>query len=178
MAASPMEDIKLAVQDAAAASASPMRAIKSAGGAPARKPRPEPTHPPVATMVVEAIKKLKNRRGSSLLAIKRYISASYTVDVKRLSSNIKCFLKSAAASGRLVRVTGQGASGSFTLPEAAIKEKAEEKPKTPVAASAGVRTSQLGSRRKVSIFRFRFFYLSFFGTKVHEIVNVCMTFRS
>jgi hypothetical protein len=74
-------------------------------------------------MVVNAIKSLKERGGSSLQAIKKYIAANYKVDSEKLSPFIKKYLKTAVASGELVQTKGKGASGSFKL-AAAKTEKA------------------------------------------------------
>jgi len=66
-------------------------------------------------MVANAIKSLKERGGSSLQAIKKYIAANYKVDSEKLSPFIKKYLKTAVASGELVQTKGKGASGSFKL---------------------------------------------------------------
>ncbi|GFG39330.1 hypothetical protein Cfor_05835 [Coptotermes formosanus] len=81
----------------------------------AKKPRPKPVHPRTSEMVGNAIKSLKERGGSSLQAIKKYIAANYKVDSEKLSPFIKKYLKSAVASGELVQTKGKGASGSFKL---------------------------------------------------------------
>jgi hypothetical protein len=83
-------------------------------------------------MVVNAIKSLKERGGSSLQAIKKYIAANYKVDSEKLSPFIKKYLKTAVTSGELVQAKGKGASGSFKL--AAAKT---EKPAVPAATACG-----------------------------------------
>ena len=88
-----------------------------------KKPRNKPVHPRTSEMVVNAIKSLKERGGSSLQAIKKYIAANYKVDAEKLSPFIKKYLKTAVASGELVQTKGKGASGSFKL-AAAKTEKA------------------------------------------------------
>lgn len=45
--------------------------------AKARKPRAPPTHPPYIEMISEAIKELKERTGSSLPAITKFIDQKY-----------------------------------------------------------------------------------------------------
>jgi histone H1/5 len=89
-----------------------------------KKPKTAPTHPPVSVMVTAAIKSLKERGGSSLPAIKKYLAATYKVDCGKLAPFIKKFLKTAVAGGKLIQTKGKGASGSFKLP---AKEKAEKK---------------------------------------------------
>lgn len=102
---------------APAAAASPAKkASKSA--AASKKPRGKPAHPRTSEMVNGAIKALKERGGSSLQAIKKYISANYKVDAEKLSPFIKKYLKSAVTSGELVQTKGKGASGSFKLSSA------------------------------------------------------------
>jgi hypothetical protein len=66
-------------------------------------------------MVGNAIRSLKDRGGSSLQAIKKYIAANYKVDSEKLAPFIKKYLKTAVVSGELVQTKGKGASGSFRL---------------------------------------------------------------
>ncbi len=94
-----------------------------------KKPKTAPTHPPTATMVTAAIQTLKERGGSSLQAIKKYISANYKVDVEKLAPFIKKYLKSAVTSGALIQTKGKGASGSFKISAAKKTEKKVKKPK-------------------------------------------------
>ncbi|KAG5677667.1 hypothetical protein PVAND_007404 [Polypedilum vanderplanki] len=105
------------------------KAVKPKSDKP-KKPKAPRTHPPVADMCLNAIKTLKERGGSSLQAIKKFVAAQYKADVEKLAPFIKKYLKSAVAKGQLVQTKGKGASGSFKLPTAAKKEKVE-KPKKP-----------------------------------------------
>ena len=70
----------------------------------AKKPKAPAAHPPTATMVVAAIKALKERGGSSLPAIKKYIAANYKVDVVKLSPFIRKALKKGVEKKTLVQV--------------------------------------------------------------------------
>ena len=79
-------------------------------------------------MVVNAVKTLKERGGSSLQAIKKFLVAQYKVDVERLAPFIKKFLKSAVDKGQLLQKKGKEASGSFKSPVVAKKEKVTKKP--------------------------------------------------
>lgn len=116
---------------------------KAAAASGSKKPKSAPTHPPTQQMVDAAIKTLKDRGGSSLLAIKKYIAATYKVDVQKLAPFIKKYLKGAVISGKLVQTKGKGAAGSFKLSPSANKEpkaKSAEKKKSaakPKAAAAG-----------------------------------------
>ena len=58
-------------------------------GTKAKKTTSASTHPPTQQMVDAAIKNLKERGGSSLLAIKKYISATYKCDAQKLAPFIK-----------------------------------------------------------------------------------------
>ena len=62
---------------------------KKASPKKASKPKAPAAHPPTATMVVAAIKALKERGGSSLPAIKKYIAANYKVDVVKIAPFIR-----------------------------------------------------------------------------------------
>jgi len=107
-------------------------------------------HPPVANMVNSAIAALKERGGSSSIAIKKYIAANNKCDVEKLAPFIKRYLKSAVAKGGLVQTKGKGASGSFKLKEKVVAAKAkkttakkvkkaatgDKKPKTPKKKTA------------------------------------------
>ena len=72
-------------------------------------------HPTSSVMVQAAIAALKERRGSSLAAIKKYIAANYRCDMNRMNAHIRSAIRAGVAKGSLVQVKGQGASGSFRL---------------------------------------------------------------
>nr|XP_002738506.1 PREDICTED: histone H1E-like [Saccoglossus kowalevskii] len=95
-----------------------------------KKPRAPAAHPKTIDMIVAAITNLKERNGSSLQAIKKYIGANYKVDVEKITPFVRRCLKSGVTSGKLVQTKGKGASGSFKLNP---KTKAEKKPKKPKA---------------------------------------------
>ena len=107
----------------------------------AKKPTKKVDHPPVAEMVMAAVSNLKDRKGSSLIAIKKYIASHYKVDAAKLAPFIRRFLKKAVEDGKIAQTKGTGASGSFKIgakpekpkkvkkPKAAKKEKKAKKPK-------------------------------------------------
>ena len=104
----------------ASANPAPPASAKKAGAAKkAKNPRAKPSHPPTSEMVNNAIKSLKERGGSSLQAIKKYVAANYKVDAEKMSPFIRKYLKAAVASGALVQTKGKGASGSFKLASSA-----------------------------------------------------------
>lgn len=105
--------------------------------------RPKATHPSTAIMVNNAIQNLKERGGSSLQAIKKYMSATYKVDAEKIAPFIKKYIKASVASGALVQTKGKGASGSFKLASTAVTKKsvvAASKPKKSAAASRSTKS--------------------------------------
>merc|ERR1711944_380985 len=79
----------------------------------AAKPKAKPAHPPTASMVMAAVKALKEAKGSSLPAIKKYIAGNYKVDIVKLSPFVRKALKSLVEKKKLVQTKGTGASGRF-----------------------------------------------------------------
>jgi histone H1/5 len=128
--------------DAAVAPSAPVSSPKKGKAAKAKKPRTAPNHPKTSDMVNAAITNLKERGGSSLQAIKKYVGATYKVDVEKLSPFIKKYLKSAVSNGKLVQTKGKGASGSFKLnagkaeKKVAKKKVAAKKPKSATKPAA------------------------------------------
>ena len=105
----------------------------------ARKPAKPRAHPPTSDMVRAAIIALKDRRGSSLQAIKNYIASNYKVDIVRMAPFIRTHIKSAVKSGALRQSKGSGASGRFRLgaiPKKAAKKRKAKKAKKPRKKSA------------------------------------------
>ena len=99
----------------------------------AKKPKAPAAHPPTATMVVAAIKALKERGGSSLPAIKKYIAANYKVDVVKLSPFIRKALKKGVEKKTLVQVKASYKLGKVEKPKKPKKPK-KKKPKKPKKA--------------------------------------------
>lgn len=81
----------------------------------AKKSKNALTHPKISEMVIEAITELKERNGSSLQAIKKYVGANFKAEVEKLSPFIKKYLKTAVIKGVLIQTRGHGATGSFKL---------------------------------------------------------------
>lgn len=137
---------------------------KAKAAAASKKPRAKAAHPPTSDMVNAAIKNLKERGGSSLQAIKKYIGANYKVDAEKLAPFIRKYLKSAVAAGALTQPKGKGATGSFKLSvkgegksasaavkktKAAAKPKGEKKPK-PAAAAKKAGAKKPAAAKKVA----------------------------
>ena len=96
------------------------------------KPAKPATHPKFSEMITAAITSLKDKKGSSIQAIKKYILASYKVEEKSVGTFTKNNLKRMVESGALKQVKGSGASGSFKLAE---KPKAAKRPAAKKAAA-------------------------------------------
>lgn len=103
--------------------------------AAAKAPKAKRNHPPTSVMVDAAISALKERGGSSVLAIKKYAAATYKIDVEKMAPFIKRYIKGAVVKGHLLQTKGKGASGSFKLATKAPTKKVASKPKK-VTASA------------------------------------------
>merc|ERR1712141_761356 len=110
-----------------------MGSVKAAN---AKKPKSKPTHPTAAVMVEAAIKNLKERTGSSFIAIKKYIATNYKVDVVKLNPHIKKALVNGVEKKTLLRVKGTGANGSFKLAKADKTEKPKKVAKKAKAAKS------------------------------------------
>lgn len=140
------------------APATPAKKPRQAGGA-AKKPKAKPTHPKTSEMVNNAIKEMKERSGSSLQAIKKYIATQYKVDAEKLAPFIRKYLKSAVESGALIQTKGKGASGSFKLeskssgakkPAGAAKKPAASKAKKATVSAAGAKTKKAAASAAAS----------------------------
>merc|ERR1712110_319275 len=103
-------------------------------GAKAKKP--EASHPTSSVMVKAALENLKERKGSSLAAIKKYIGTNYKADPVKMSVFIKKALKSGVEKKTILQVKGVGASGSFKIAKPEAKPKTAAKPKKKVAKKA------------------------------------------
>ena len=114
--------------------------------AKAKKPAVKTSHPSTSLMVNEAISSLKDRSGSSLAAIKKYLATTYKVDPVKQGHFIRKALKSGVEKKALVQVKGSyklakvekatvkkaakpKAAGSKT-PKKSVKTKKAVKPKT------------------------------------------------
>ena len=114
----------------------------------AKKPAAKPTHPPVAEMVNAAITTLKDRKGSSLAAIKKYVASTYKVDAAKLAPFIRRYLKKAVVDGKLTQVKGSGASGSFKLAKVEKAEKPKKAVKKPAAKKPAAKKSPKKAAKK------------------------------
>ncbi|XP_045522914.1 histone H1-like [Pieris brassicae] len=156
-----MADTAVASETPAPATPAKKAPKAAAAAAAAKKPKARPTHPKTSDMVNSAIKELKERSGSSLQAIKKYIASNYSLDAERLAPFIRKYLKRAVASGTLIQTKGKGASGSFKIDSksgtgggaakkatAASASSAAKSVKKPSAQAAKKTPASAGARSK------------------------------
>ena len=110
--------------------------------APAKKKPAE--HPKYTEMITAAITALKNRKGSSKMAITKYITANYKVG-DNADSHVKLALKRGVASELFLQVKGVGASGSFKNGKAPKVVK----PKKPAAKKVAKKTPKKAAPKAV-----------------------------
>merc|ERR1711923_515224 len=101
----------------------------------AKKPKAKPTHPPTSAMIAAAIKALKERNGSSLAAIKKYIAATYKVDVVKLAPFIRKALKKGVEAKKLIKVKASYKLAKEEKKPKAKKPKAKKVKKSPKKAA-------------------------------------------
>merc|ERR1712213_255408 len=121
------------------------KAPKAPKKAAAKAPKTKPAHPPTSVMIVNAVTALKERNGSSLPAIKKYITANYKADTVKLAPFIKKGLKNLVEKKVLIQTKGKGASGSFKVSKV---EKKEKKPANPKQRSLLLRKPKLQVKRR------------------------------
>ena len=115
--------------------------------AKAKKPAKPSTHPKFSEMIVAAVTALKEKKGSSIQAIKKYILANYKVEDKAVATFVKGNLKRMVDSGALKQVKGTGASGSFKLAE---KPKAVKKPAAKKATKSPKKAAKKPAAKKTA----------------------------
>merc|ERR1712088_739406 len=106
--------------------------------AKAKKPAKKAEHPPSAVMVLAAVKALKDKKGSSLPAIKKYIAANYKVDVVKVSPFIRKAIKKLVEGKKIVKVKASFKAVKEEKPKKVKKAKKPKakKPKTAKKAAA------------------------------------------
>merc|ERR1712241_619101 len=92
-------------------------------------------HPPSGVMVLAAVKALKDKKGSSLPAIKKYIAANYKVDVAKISPFIRKAIKKLVADKKLIQTKASFKAAKEEKPKKVKKPKAK-KPKAKKAKTA------------------------------------------
>jgi len=97
-------------------------------------------HPPYATMIVAAVGKLAEKKGSSRKAILKYIVANNKIaDEAKAAKRVNVAIRKLVADKKVDNL--KGTSGKFRLPKAepkpkkVVKKPAAKKPKTPKKAA-------------------------------------------
>ena len=110
-----------------------------------KKKKPADHPPPTSEMVLDAVRTLKDRHGSSLQAIKKYIGENYDFELtKHHALFIRKAITKLVDSGSLSQVKGQGAGGSFKLgsgKKPAEKQAPKSSPKKTAPATQKPKTS-------------------------------------
>merc|ERR1712008_227500 len=111
------------------------------------KPKAAPTHPKTTVMVAAAIAALKEKKGSSRAAIKKYIAANYKVDIVKLAPHLKKALKAGIEKKTLVAVKGSFKLGKVKKAKTPKKAKKVKKAKTPKKAAKKAKTPKKAAKK-------------------------------
>lgn len=87
----------------------------------------ENKHPKFIEMIIDGLKKLNERSGSSRHALLNYITSTYALDSKLANQHLKLALKNGVKNGLLKQLKGIGSNGSFKIGEEAKKKVAKTK---------------------------------------------------
>jgi len=110
------------------------------------KPKKPASHPPFGEMIAKAIIGLADKKGSSKVAIKKYILANFKVeDNKMANTNLNLALKKGVAGGKLV--TAKGHAGMFKAakaekPKKVVKKSPKKAAKKPAVKKAAVKVAK------------------------------------
>merc|ERR1712079_656947 len=115
---------------------SKMTEAAAAKPAKAKKPAKKAEHGPSAVMVLAAVKALKDKKGSSLPAIKKYIAANYKVDVAKISPFIRKAIKKLVADKKLIQTKASFKAAKEEKPKKAAAKKTPKKAKKTAAKKA------------------------------------------
>ncbi|XP_072422985.1 histone H1-like [Chiloscyllium punctatum] len=124
------------MSDSTAAETAPPASAPTKAKAPKKKaaaPRKKTPGPGLGELILKVVGDIKDRKGTSLSAVKKGLERS-GIDVGKRNAQIKMSIRRCLANGSLVLVKGQGVSGSFKLPKNPVKAKAGKKAGTSAAA--------------------------------------------
>merc|ERR1712002_301508 len=112
----------------------------SAKAPKAKKAAKPAAHPPYASMITAAIKKLADKKGSSRQAILKAVIANNKVDPAKAGVRVKLALRKLIAAKKIVAASAAGkkGAGSYKLPAKApkVKKPKAKKAKKPKAKKA------------------------------------------
>merc|ERR1712045_698756 len=134
---------------------SKMTEAAAAKPAKAKKPAKKAEHPPSGVMVLAAVKALKDKKGSSLPAIKKYIAANYKVDVAKISPFIRKAIKKLVADKKLIQTKASFKAAKEEKPKKvkkpkAKKPKAKKPKKTKKTAAKKAKTAKKAPAKKTA----------------------------
>merc|ERR1719220_2743391 len=101
-------------------------------------------------MVLAAVKALKDKKGSSLPAIKKYIAANYKVDVVKVSPFIRKAIKKLVEGKKIVKVKASFKAVKEEKPKKVKKAKKPKakKPKAKKTAAKKPKTAKKAAAKK------------------------------
>ncbi|NXJ80274.1 SHPRH ligase, partial [Trogon melanurus] len=99
-------------------------------------------YPSLRVMILAAVKEMNVKKGASIIAIFKYISAMYRYDVQRNRRLLKRTLEKLIAEQVVEQVKGHGLAGSFKLGRNYKEQKRRERTKEQVKRAAVPRTSE------------------------------------
>lgn len=104
---------------------------------------------PIPKLIVGVLAESKDRRGTSLTAIKRVLGDK-GVDVPKLNKRINTIMTRMVTNGVVLQTTGMGASGSFKLAKKEVVKKARSVEKKSVAIRPKKPASKPPGRRSLT----------------------------
>ncbi|XP_010181772.1 PREDICTED: E3 ubiquitin-protein ligase SHPRH, partial [Mesitornis unicolor] len=101
-------------------------------------------YPSLRVMILAAVKEMNVKKGASIIAIFKYISAMYRYDIQRNRRLLKRTLEKLIAEKVVEQVKGHGLSGSFKLGKNYKEQKRRERTKEQIArTSESIQKKQL-----------------------------------
>ncbi|XP_062497825.1 E3 ubiquitin-protein ligase SHPRH isoform X4 [Pezoporus occidentalis] len=101
-------------------------------------------YPSLRVMILAAVKEMNVKKGASIIAIFKYISAIYRYDIQRNRRLLKRTLEKLIAEQVVVQVKGHGLAGSFKLGKNYKEQKRRERTKEQIArTSESIQKKQL-----------------------------------
>merc|ERR1739848_980095 len=123
--------------------------------AKAKKPTKKADHPPSAVMIAAAIAALKDKKGSSRQAIKKYVAANYKVDIVKIGPFLNKALRAGVVKKSLVAVKGSYKLAKVEKPKKkkvvkkkAVKKSPKKKAKTAKKAKSPKKAAKTAKKAK------------------------------
>ncbi|XP_059498312.1 histone H1-like [Stegostoma tigrinum] len=137
------------MSDSAAAETAPPASASTKPKSPKKKkaaaPRKKPAGPGLGERIVKIVGENSDRKGTSLVAIKKALQRS-GVNVEKQNAQIRMAAKRCLAKGSLVLVKGQGVSGSFKLAKNPVKARVGKKAR-PAAAVKKTTSKKVAAKK-------------------------------